>query len=147
MTQLCVLPGCRLRGRHLPTCADDGCPGCLPRATDEGIACQACTDRAARHLAEIIEFTPDARAVAHGEVRRGQGGGSGKPGSRPPLNVDAVDALDAIQNALTTMAREIADERGLTFGTNGRSGRLRSPLTAQNGELVHLDTRESETTP
>jgi hypothetical protein len=142
MTQLCALPTCRQRNRHLPGCVDD-CLGCLPRATDEGIVCTACADRAARHLAEIIEFTPDARAVAHGEVRRSQGGGSGKPGSRSPANDDALDVMDAIQSALTTLARDIAETRGLTFGADGRSARLRSSQTAERAELVHTPTHEA----
>jgi hypothetical protein len=109
----------------------------LPRLATEGLICDWCMARPERHLAEIVEFTPDARAVAHGEVRRSQGGGGGKPGSRSPANDDALDAMDAIQGALTTMAREIADERGLTFGTDGRSGRLSAPLTARSPSGVH----------
>lgn len=112
---LCQLPTCRQRGRHLPACQDDDCGGCLPRLTIEGLICDACMARPERQLAEIVEFTDDARAVAHGEVRRSQGGGSGKPGSRSPANDDALDVLDAIQSALTTLARDIAETRGLTF--------------------------------
>jgi len=115
MTGLCRLPTCRQRGRHLPGCVDESCTGCLPRLATEGIVCDADVDRAARLLAEIERLTPDARLVAAGQVRRGHGGAGGKPGSRPPLNVDAVDALDVIQSALTTLARDIAETRGLTF--------------------------------
>lgn len=139
MTQLCALPGCRQRNRHLPGCVDD-CLGCLPRATEEGIVCDSCLDLMRFKLQFIANQTPTARLVVAGQVRNGAGGPGGKPGSRPPLNVDALDALDAIQNALTTMAREIADERGLTFGTDGRSDRLRWPLTAERAELVGRDT-------
>jgi len=85
---------------------------------------------AAQHLAEIERLCPDARLVAAGQVRRGHGGTGGKPGSRSPANDDALDVMDAIQNALTTMAREIAEERGLTFGTDGRSGPLRASVAA-----------------
>ena len=112
---LCQLPTCRQRGRHLPACQDEDCGGCLPRLTIEGLVCHGCMDRVERLLAEIITLAPDAEAVARGEVRRGSGGGSGKPGSRSPGNDDARDVLDVVGNALTTMAREIADERGLTF--------------------------------
>jgi len=134
---LCQIPGCAIRGRHLPGCDVDDCRGCLPRLATEGLICDACMARPERWLAEIIEFTPDAWAVARGEVRRGHGGTGGKPGSRSPANDDALDVMDAIQNALTTMAREIAEERGLTFGTDGRSGRLRSPQTARSPSGVH----------
>jgi hypothetical protein len=83
--------------------------------------CTACADRAARQLAEIVEFTPDATSIAYGEVRRGTGGGSNKPGSRSPANDDALDALAEIRNALTTLARDIAETRGLTFSAGGRT--------------------------
>jgi hypothetical protein len=110
---------------------------------EDGLCCDQHVRWAAESLAEIITLTDDARAVAAGLVRHGSGGG-GKPGSRSPGNDDAMDALDAIQNALTTMAREIADERGLTFGTDGRSGRLSSPQTAERAELVPASTPEAQ---
>ena len=113
--QTCVIPTCRTRGRHLPTCADDQCQGCLPRVADEGLICDVDIRRTAERLAEIIALAPDARLVAQGLVRRGSGGGSGKPASRPPLNADALDALDEVTNALTTIARDIAETRGLSF--------------------------------
>jgi hypothetical protein len=140
MTQLCAIPGCRIKGRHLPSC-DGKCDGCLPRLADEGLCCDTHVRWAAESLAEIIALTDDARAVAAGLVRHGSGGG-GKPGSRSPGNDDAMDALDAVSNALTTMARAIADERGLTFGTDGRSRPLRSSVAAQNSQLVRTDTPE-----
>ncbi|GAA2681787.1 hypothetical protein [Actinoplanes palleronii] len=113
MTQLCVITGCRLRDQHLPGCVDEHCGGCLPRTAEEGYVCDTSIARAVSQLALIVDLAPDARAVAAGLVRRGAGGGGGKPGSRPPLNDGATDALDAIQNTLTTLAREIAETRGL----------------------------------
>ena len=141
--QSCMIPTCRIRGRHLPACEGD-CGGCLPRVADEGLICDACLARVERHLAEIQRLAPDARLVAQGLVRRGTGGGSGKPASRPPLNVDAVDALDAVTNTLTTIAREIADVRGLTFGSDGAGSRLRAPVAAQKPSLVPTHTLTSE---
>ena len=141
MTGLCQIPGCRIRNRHLPACADDDCRGCLPRDA-EGLACDVCVNRAADRLAEIIALTPDARLVAAGLVRRGAEGGSGKPASRPPLNDGATDTLDEVQNALTTIARDIAETRGLAFGSDGRSRPLRAPLTAERAELVPTSTPE-----
>jgi hypothetical protein len=125
MTQLCAIPNCRQRNRHLPTCTDD-CLGCLPRVAEDGLCCDQHVRWAAESLAEIIALTDDARAVAAGLVRHGSGGG-GKPRSRSPGNDDAMDVINAVQSALTTMARAIADERGLTFGTDGRSRPLRTP--------------------
>jgi hypothetical protein len=133
MTALCAIPTCRLRGRHLPGCDSDGCTGCLPRVAEAGNCCDVCVSRAAAALTAIITLTPDARSIAYGEVRRSTGGGSNKPGSRSPGNDDAMDALDAVQNALTTLAREIADVRGLTFGA---ARPLSSSVAADNHSLV-----------
>lgn len=92
------------------------------RATPDGWVCAGCAARAASALAAIIELAPDARLVAAGLVRRGGGGGgSGKPGSRPPLNDGATDVIWAVENTLTTMAREIADTRGLQTPRDGHT--------------------------
>lgn len=116
MTQLCVIPGCAIRNRHLPDCPDtEQCTGCLPRVVTEGHVCDADIAKTRDRLAAIIALADDARAVAAGLVRRGAGGSSGKPGSRPPLNDGATDAVNAVQNTLTTMAREVAETRGLRF--------------------------------
>lgn len=145
MTGLCQIPGCAIRGRHLPGCDDDDCRGCLPRLAEDGIVCTTHERWAAQHLAEIERLCPDARLVAAGQVRRGHGGTGGKPGSRSPANDDALDVMDAIQNALTTMAREIAEERGLTFGTDGRSARAGTPQSAvRPSGVVRVGAGDSE---
>ena len=141
MTQLCMIPTCRLRGRHLPTCEGD-CGGCLPRVAEAGLVCEACLGRAAARLEPIRALTEPARLVAAGLVRRGAGGSSGKPGSRPPLNVDALDVLDEVQTAITTIAREIAETRGLTIGGDGPRGPLRAPQTDQNRSAHPTSTTE-----
>jgi hypothetical protein len=89
------------------------CHVCEKRPTPEGFACQQCADRAAGQLAAIIALASDARLVAAGLVRRGGGNSGGKPGSRPPLNDSATDALDAVANTLTTLARDVAETRGI----------------------------------
>lgn len=121
MTQLCAIPGCRIRHRHLDACDDADCGGCLPRTTDEGLVCEADVARADRQLAEIITLAPDARLVAAGLVHRGDGGAGGKPASRPPLNDGATDTLDEVTNALTTTVRDIAETRGLQIASAGRT--------------------------
>jgi len=79
----------------------------------------------------IIELAPDARLVAAGLVRRGGGSGSNKPGSRPPLNDGATDAVDEVENMLTTLARDIAEMRGLQIASAASERRLvRDPLIA-----------------
>lgn len=108
------------------------CAVCVKRPTPDGYVCTGCTSRAAGHLAAIIELAPDARAVARGEVRRGGGGAGGKPGSRPPLNDGATDVMDAVTNTLTTLARDIAETRGLTLGRDGHASPLRSTLPGES---------------
>jgi hypothetical protein len=110
---LCAIRGCRIHGRHLPDCDGEQCTGCLPRAADEGHVCGRCEVLAMVRLDAIAEHAPDARLVAAGLVRRGSGTSGGKPGSRPPLNDGATDALHAIQARLVVLMREIAEERGL----------------------------------
>lgn len=100
-------------------CAVDG-----KRPTPDGYACWGCANRADGHLGDIIELAPDARLVAAGLVRRGGGGGSNKPGSRPPLNDGATDALDEVVNLLTTLARDVAETRGLQIVSAASGSRM-----------------------
>lgn len=98
------------------------CVVCEKRPTPDGYACPSCAGRADDKLADIIDLVPDARLVAAGLVRRGGGSGSNKPGSRPPLNDHATDAVDEVQNTLTTLARDIAETRGLIVPRPRRLG-------------------------
>jgi hypothetical protein len=116
--------------------------GCGRPVTD-GYVAEACGARAAGHLAEIIDMTPAARLVAAGLVRRGGTGGGGKPGSRPPLNDGATDALNAVQNALTTLARDIAETRGLAILPDGAFRPLSVPVTAEQAQPAATSTPES----
>jgi hypothetical protein len=142
VTTLCAIPGCRIRNRHLPDCAGEQCAGCLPRVTEEGHVCDACIDRTADQLEGIVVLAPDARLVAAGLVHRGSDASSGKPASRPPLNDAATDTLAEIQTAITTIAREIAETRGLQ-APSARSGAgdplagAAQWLTGQLGWLRH----------
>lgn len=122
--------------------AESRCELCGQLVADQAYVCSHCTARPAGHLAEIIEFTPDARAVAAGQVRRGAGGAGGKPGSRPPLNAGATDVVHEVQNLLTTLAREIAETRGLKIGRDGHASPLRSTLPDERAELVPASTPE-----
>ena len=112
---LCTVSGCRLRGRHLPSCTADDCQGCLPRVATEGLACDACLDRARRNLATVIDTTPAARDIAQRQTSRGGGSGAGKPGSSLPLDLGATARLDAVQSALTTWSRHVSEERGVSL--------------------------------
>jgi hypothetical protein len=115
-------------------------PTCIAceRPTPDGFACVACTDRARRQLAEIAELAPPARLVAAGLVRRGGGGSSGKPESRSPGNDDAMDALDVVQNTITTIARDIAETRGVQIVSAASVGaRVPDPLVEAAKWLTH----------
>lgn len=103
--------------------ADPTCVCGCDRPTPDGYAATACTERARRQLAEIAELTEEARAVAYGLVRRSGAGGSNKPGSRSPGNDDALDALNGIQNTITTIARDIAETRGAEIASAGSGDR------------------------
>lgn len=96
------------------------CVRCARPAPD-GSCCVSCMARAGRQLAgdprddtyvSLLDALPAARDVAHGQVRRG-GVGGGVAGPGVPLDPDAMDRLDGVQNTLTTHARLISEERGV----------------------------------
>lgn len=113
----------------------DTCAICERPMPDQALVCTVDTNAAISRLAEIVRLHPYALEVARGIVRHGTGGG-GKPASRSPGNDDARDALDAIGNALTTIAREIAETRGLEILPDGSSRPLRATQTAEPAKLV-----------
>ena len=88
------------------------CVRCARPLADGAYVCSRCTADAAQKLAEIVELAPAARDVAHGLSRRSQGGASGKPGSRLPLDLTATAKLDAVSNELGTWVRHIVEARG-----------------------------------
>lgn len=92
--------------------ADPTCVRC-EKPTADGYACTSCTNRARGQLATIAELAPAARDVVHRLVRRGAGPVSGKPGSRPPLDLEAAERLDAVQNTLGGWVRHTVEERGI----------------------------------
>jgi hypothetical protein len=108
------------------------------RPTPDGEVCQAEADRADGKLQDITELAPDARLVAAGLVRRGGGSGSNKPGSRPPLNDSATDALDEVQSTLTTLARRIAEDRGLDVPRSGRNDPIVTAARWLRGQVEWL---------
>lgn len=89
------------------------CIRCTRPLADGAYVCDRCASQAAQKLAEIAEVSPAARDVANGLSRRSQGGASGKPGSRLPLDLTAMAKLDSVQNALGTWVRVIVEERGV----------------------------------
>ena len=96
------------------------CVICTRPVDGTAYACSACAQRAARHLDTIVEYTPDARAVAARQTRRGSAT-RGNGGERPlPIDLQAGARLDWAQNTLTTWARHTAEERGqiTPYGTD-----------------------------
>jgi hypothetical protein len=90
------------------------CVRCARPLADGAYVCDRCASQTAQKLAEIAEVAPAARDVANGLSRRSQGGASGKPGSRLPLDLTAMAKLDGVQGELTTWARHVAEERGVS---------------------------------
>jgi hypothetical protein len=60
------------------------------RDDNAGQTCPGCIDRVDRQLAEILERT--ALAAWYEPSGRDSVGSTGKPGSRPPIDIDALDA-------------------------------------------------------
>ena len=114
--QLCVVPTCRIRGRHLPGCpGEPDCAGCLPRVAEQGLACDVCVGRAAAQLETVIDTLPAARDIAQRQTSRGGSSGAGKPGSSLPLDLGATARLDAVQSALGTWSGHVSEERGVSL--------------------------------
>jgi hypothetical protein len=91
--------------------SDNLCVRC-DRPTPDGYACSSCAYRAGDQLHELADMAPAARDVAHGLSRRAGGsGGSGKPGSRLPLDLGATSKLDHVQSRLSTWVGEVAHGR------------------------------------
>ena len=100
------------------------CAICARPQPDQAYACQLDTDRVYRWLGDIADATPAARDVATGQTRRGIATRSNGDGGIP-LNLGAGARLDAVQNALTTWARHIVEERGISgpqIAVDGRTG-------------------------
>lgn len=110
------------------------------RPTPDGYACSHCTARAATQLGAVIDAVPAARDVAHRLTHRGGPGAPGKPGSTLPFDLGATARLDAVQNTLTTLARDIAETRGAqiapnAFGARGVPDPLVEAATWLSGQL------------
>jgi hypothetical protein len=91
------------------------------RPTPDGYADVHCRDLIRRDLLGddsrddrpgLVDTAPAARDIAQGQSRGGgEGGASGKPESRLPLDLAVTAKLDAVQGEMTTWARHVAEER------------------------------------
>ena len=91
-------------------------------SSDQAYACPGETAKAAEQLRQTLDLIDAARDVAHGLVRRGGGAASGKPGSQPPGDLDAMERLGAVQASLGTWARHISEIRGIEIATPSTNG-------------------------
>jgi len=145
VTQLCAIPGCRQRNRHLPTCTDD-CLGCLPRLAEDGTVCEQHVRWAAESLAEIIALAPDVRLVAAGLVRHGSGGGGRFHGGDGIVR--ELEALEPMRFTLIGERRRHAPQgrEGGAVGATGRDLLNGRPIPAKGeGELRPGDRLRIET--
>lgn len=113
MTQLCVILGCRIRGRHLPACEGEKCGGCLPRLAENGYACDRCASLAVQNLESVAEVALAVSDAADRLSAASGGGAPGKPGSQLPLDLGARSRLDRVTASLNGWARHVAEERGV----------------------------------
>lgn len=89
------------------------------RPCPDAYVCPACSYRAGDQLHTIADMADAARDVAtRRAVRDVTAGGAFE--SRLPLDLTATAKLDAVQNALTTRARDIAATRGMAVPDAGR---------------------------
>jgi hypothetical protein len=90
------------------------CDACGRPIDGVAYACRPCGDKAGTQLRTTADAVPAARDVVHGFSRHGPAvHGSG--GSRVPVNLTAGARLDAVQNAITTLARHVSETRGRTI--------------------------------
>lgn len=82
------------------------------RPVADGYATVPCMSRAGYRLTEIAEMVPAARDIARGLSNHGGTGGSGKPGSRLPLDLGAMARLDAVERELIGWVRHVMEQRG-----------------------------------
>jgi hypothetical protein len=101
-------------------------------------ACASCAHRARRHLDQIADLAGPARDVAHGQTRRGPavaGGHSSE--ARLPINPTARQRFDAAQNAVTTVARHVAETRGMPITDRPAAAGPLCPAAARRLDCWH----------
>jgi hypothetical protein len=117
------------------------CVVCSRPMADTAYACVHCgLTKPKAHLAAITDMTPAVRDLAHALSGHGGGtSGTGKPGSRLPLNLAATARLDAVQAELTGWVRHILAERGGAAHSVGSDPIIHSAwyLTAQLEWMRH----------
>ena len=109
-----ALCGCTYAGKHVSSCADDRCIGCLPRVSETGILCSRCWQRLVRAVADVPSLVEHLTFLAYPSISSPSGKtgrSSPLPGSRS-LYSPMLDAADEVASALYLWAREVAEKRG-----------------------------------
>lgn len=137
--------GCTLRARHLDTCTDTDCRGCLPRPAEDGsTVCLPCEGRWTEalgrahdlitHIRSLVEPSPhgpDQAAYKHTK-------GASAPA---PLNVAAVADADDLHATLSSWAVRVVEESGMTGPTWAGSDIRPASKRTVYGEPAYTDAR------
>ncbi len=86
------------------------CQRCDRPTGDQSIVCEACARPVAELLASVPSLVDELPAAMWRQTRYGSGGVGGW---QEPWDQRARDVHDAVTDALTTMARDVAETRGL----------------------------------
>jgi hypothetical protein len=90
-----------------------------PLADDGLMLCRHCLGRLNRALGDVILlWIPLDETITHGNNSGVGGGAAGKPGSRPPCDIDAIAARDNANEVLGSWAAMVIDERQLSTRTS-----------------------------
>lgn len=118
MSALCVVPSCFIPRRHVQTCENEDCAGCLPGLAADGLLiCHHHHDRAKRDLGRLPGLDRDlTKAVAISGTTSGVGRVKGNPG-HPGISLDenVMDAADYLRGRLTNLIAYVSTERGETI--------------------------------
>ena len=114
MTVFCVVDGCQVSGKHLGACADDDCPGCMPRmAGSDSLTCDRDWTMTVGGLRELPELYADLLTPT-----RASGPGPKVDVSREPrlgLQDEPRQAREAIRAGLVAWCRILEDDYRLSL--------------------------------
>lgn len=108
----CAAGHCGIRSRHLDTCDDTDCSGCLPRPAADGLLlCIVCTRRLGEDARKAATLYTD---LAFSLIRSGQPGErtSGSADRAPAVNDAVVEARSSIKVTLVALVKLITGQRG-----------------------------------
>ena len=110
MTTLTCARGCTQRQRHIDTCLDEQCAGCLPRLAATGLhVCEADEKRTREALRDLAAI--DAEVTSSGVLRSVGRGSGGDPAVGPiPLDDDARQWREGTRAVLVGWCHILAEE-------------------------------------